>query len=135
MSNPSQRVAARFLERVADYTGNPNGKGIYPVKVEHGYGEPLAGGTDVMRKLQNRLLEEQGRPPRPESPRLAAAKHQTGVLREPYYKMGDGLVGLTDAARSEPQLREDTKLQKLIKDVAKAQTALHQHLEATYIWD
>jgi hypothetical protein len=71
--NSAQRVASRFLARQANYTGNPSGEGIYPVKVEHGYDEPLAGGTDVMRKLQNRLLEEQGREPRPESPRLATA--------------------------------------------------------------
>lgn len=77
MNNSSKRVAARFLARNADYTGNPSGEGIYPVKVEHGYSEPLAGGTDVMRKLQNRLLEEQGRPPRPESPRLAGTPTHT----------------------------------------------------------
>jgi len=72
MSTPKQRVAARFLARVADYQGNPGGNGIYPVEVDHGYSEPLAGGTDVMRNLQNRLLEEQGREPRPVGERLAS---------------------------------------------------------------
>jgi len=58
--------------RDAGYKGNPDGGDIYENEVGHGYGEPLAGGTDVMRKLQNRLLHEQGNPQRPESPRLAA---------------------------------------------------------------
>lgn len=57
--------------RAASYGGNPDEEPIYPHAVDHGYGEPLAGGTDVMRKLQNRLLHEQGREERPESPRLA----------------------------------------------------------------
>jgi hypothetical protein len=64
----------RQKRREAGYRGNPGGKDIYENDVEHGYGEPLAGGTDVMRKLQNRLLHEQGRPQRPESPRLARTK-------------------------------------------------------------
>lgn len=68
-----------FSTRLGSYDGNPNGQGIYPHQVDHGYGEPLAGGTDVMRKLQNRLLEEQGREPRPESPRLAAGTNHDAV--------------------------------------------------------
>ena len=72
-SKEANTVASRYLD--AGYSGNPNGADIYPNKVDHGYGEPLAGGTDVMRKLQNRLLQEQGNEPRPESPRLASYRN------------------------------------------------------------
>lgn len=62
-----------FTHRLASdvYSGNPSGEGIYPNEIDHGYTEPLAGGTDVMRKLQNQFLHEQGREQRPDSPRLA----------------------------------------------------------------
>lgn len=65
------RVARAFM---ATYKGNPDGKPIYPNTIDHGYGEPLSGGTDVMRRLQNQLLHEQGSDDqkRPESPRLAS---------------------------------------------------------------
>lgn len=61
------------LEIEATYRGNPGGDPIYPHDIDHGYGEPLAGGTDVMRRLQNNLLHEQGTDDlmRPTSPRLA----------------------------------------------------------------
>jgi len=61
-------------DRWAGYQGNPGGGDIYPNEIAHGYGEPLAGGTDVMRRLQNTLLHEQGNDEwmRPESPRLAS---------------------------------------------------------------
>jgi hypothetical protein len=61
---------------VSTYSGNPGGKPIYPNAIDHGYGEPLAGGTDVMRRLQNQLLHEQGLDDlkRPESPRLASSR-------------------------------------------------------------
>lgn len=58
-------------KKYAGYTGNPDSEDIYPTKINHGYDEPLAGGTDVMRRLQNILLLEQGLDPRPESPKLA----------------------------------------------------------------
>jgi hypothetical protein len=43
------------------------------IKVDHGYDQPLAGGTDVMKRLQDQLLIEQGREPREKNPRLAAS--------------------------------------------------------------
>ena len=57
----------------ATYQGNPDGKAIYPNDIDHGYGEPLAGGTDVMRRLQNNLAHEQGNDDqkRPNSPKVA----------------------------------------------------------------
>lgn len=123
--------------RVANaYTGNPSGVSIYPVQVNHGYpDESLSGGTDVMRKLQNRLLVEQGREPRPESPRLAAGKYKTPVLRRPYYEMSDGFGSFEEAASEEATLKSDAELQKLIGSVRKGIDSLHKHLETTYIWD
>lgn len=119
-----------------DYVGNPDGQGIYPVQVGHGYpDESLSGGTDVMRKLQNRLLVEQGREPRPVSPRLAAGKYKTPVLRRPYYEMSDGFGSFEEAASEEATLKSDAELQRLIGSVRKDVDALHKHLETTYIWD
>jgi len=69
-----RNVARRFL---AGYSGNPDGVDIYPHEINHGAkGEPLAGGTDVMRQLQNNLLYEQGNEAwkRPESPKVAARR-------------------------------------------------------------
>lgn len=65
-------VALRYM---ASYSGNPDSKPIYPNFMDHGEGEPLSGGTDVMRRLQNNLLHEQGNDDqkRPESPKVAAA--------------------------------------------------------------
>lgn len=62
-----------WRDKDGTYSGNPDGKPIYPNKIDHGYDEPLAGGTDVMRRLQNQLLHEQGNTDlmRPNSPRLA----------------------------------------------------------------
>lgn len=74
LAHTQPALRAHLLPLIASYGGNPSGESIYPVQVDHGYTEPLAGGTDVMRKLQNRFLTEQGREPRPESPRLATHK-------------------------------------------------------------
>jgi hypothetical protein len=49
--------------------------GISPIDgkpINHGYDQPLAGGTDVMKRLQDQLLIEQGRATRDTNPRLAA---------------------------------------------------------------
>ena len=58
------------------YSGNPDGKPIYPNKIDHGEKEPLAGGTDVVRRLQDKLLHEQGNEAmrRPGGTRLASDK-------------------------------------------------------------
>lgn len=45
----------------AAYEGNPDGKPIYPVKVDHGYEEPVSGGTSVIKDLVYTLRKEQGR--------------------------------------------------------------------------
>ena len=60
----------RAANQTAGYKGNPDGKDIYPNEVGHGYTEPMSGGHDIMRQLQNSLIHEQGDvvPQRPESP-------------------------------------------------------------------
>ena len=85
-------------QKRATYSGNPDGAPIYPNQIDHGYGEPLAGGTDVMRRLQNQLLHEQGTDNlmRPESPRLAArvaARHMAAGEEDSY----DDFVAYMDA--------------------------------------
>jgi hypothetical protein len=78
------RVASRYAAS-KPYSGNPDGKPIYPNAVDHGdTGEPLAGGTDIMRRVQNKLLEEQGNPKRPRSPEASlrlSADRGTGADR------------------------------------------------------
>jgi len=44
----------------AAYSGNPDGKPIYDVEVDHGEHEALGGGHDVMKRLQERFRVEQG---------------------------------------------------------------------------
>lgn len=51
---------------VAAYTGNPDGKPIYPNEVDHGYEEPVSGGSDVMKDLVEDLRHEQGTPRSPQ---------------------------------------------------------------------
>ena len=122
--------------RVASaYAGNPDAQSIYPVQVDHGYNESLSGGTDVMRSLQNRLLIEQGRDPRPDNPRLAAEKYKTPVLRRPYYEMTDGFGSLEEAASTQSTRKADAELRKRIQEVRKAVDSLHKYLEKSYIWD
>jgi len=59
-----------FRVRLGAYSGNPDGKPIYDHEIDHGYGQPLAGGTDVMRRLQNQYRKEQGLPERPSNPEI-----------------------------------------------------------------
>lgn len=82
---PRNPINPKGNRRWAAYSGNPDGKPIYDVKVDHGdTGEPLAGGTDIMRRVQNKLLEEQGNPKRPRSPEASlrlSADRGTGADR------------------------------------------------------
>ena len=70
MKPSPKNIVARFLETQASYTGNPDGKPIYPVEVDHGYEQPLAGGTDIMKRVVDRFRIEQGSQPRDKNPRL-----------------------------------------------------------------
>jgi hypothetical protein len=54
---------------------------IYERKVDHGYEQPIAGGTDIMKRLQDQLLIEQGREPREKNPRLAADDPRLALCR------------------------------------------------------
>jgi hypothetical protein len=63
-----------------EITGPPT-TDIYEKKVDHGYDQALAGGHDIMKRLQDRLLIEQGREPRDSNPRLAASVNlQRGLI-------------------------------------------------------
>lgn len=65
----------RLARVTAAYSGNPDGKPIYPVKVDHGeLDQALSGGHDIMKRLQDRLLIEQGKSPRPGNERLAVLR-------------------------------------------------------------
>jgi hypothetical protein len=62
------RLSRAYL--MAAYSGNPDGKPIYDVKVDHGEYQALSGGWDVMKRLQDRYRIEQGHPPRDGNPQL-----------------------------------------------------------------
>ncbi len=64
--------AALRRERVATKVAFEYSNTVPPYEADHGYGQPLAGGTDVMRQLLNNLRRENGLDPRPECPRIAA---------------------------------------------------------------
>jgi hypothetical protein len=65
--DPTRREILAILAANNPYSGNPGGKPIYDHKIDHGYEEPLSGGTDVMRRMQNQFRKEQGLPERPTS--------------------------------------------------------------------
>jgi hypothetical protein len=46
--------------KTAGYTGNPDGKDIYPARIDHGYETPISGGSDIMQRLVKDLRQEQG---------------------------------------------------------------------------
>lgn len=50
--------------KTAGYTGNPDGKDIYPARIDHGYETPISGGSDIMQRLVKDLRREQGTPSR-----------------------------------------------------------------------
>lgn len=55
------------LHRIASSAGSAP----RPNKTDHGRDQPLSGGWDIMKRLQDQLLIEQGRPTREPNPRLA----------------------------------------------------------------
>ncbi len=70
-----------YKKWTASYSGNPNGEPIYENEIDHGYDQPISGGNDVMKALQNKLLLEQGSEPRPKNPRIAEC---VDVENDPY---------------------------------------------------
>lgn len=90
----------QITNRGASYSGNPDGKPIYPEDINHGEDRPLGGGTDVMQHLQNQLRIEQGRKPRPENPRIAGGPEW--VMDRPFLgRVNDAFVNLV---RHHPEL-------------------------------
>lgn len=75
-------LAALYLE--SSYEGNPGGEPIYPNEIDHGYDQPLAGGTDVMKRLQNQYLHEQGDvvPQRDTNPKVAQSSVDNAPLTD-----------------------------------------------------
>jgi len=49
----------------------------YQNDIDHGYDQPLSGGHDIMKRLQDQLRIEQGREPREKNPRLASTEGGT----------------------------------------------------------
>lgn len=68
---PPWMKPSRLAAADSRYKGNPDGKPVYNHVVDHGVDQPLSGGFDVMKQLQNEYLKEQGRPERENTPRLA----------------------------------------------------------------
>ena len=60
-------------------------------------------------------------------------KENVSTLRKPVYQVGDGIVGLENAVRSE--LKNDTKVKSLIVKLNSAYRDLRKHLTANYLWD
>jgi hypothetical protein len=54
---------------------------IYPNEIDHGYDQPISGGHDIMKRIQNEFVYEQGRPDwiRPENPRLAGEGNMVSI--------------------------------------------------------
>jgi len=67
----------------------PQTTDIYPEGMNHGWDEPLAGGTDVMRRVQNDFRREQGLPERPDSPRVAARDVEHHGVKYRYFGHDD----------------------------------------------
>ena len=86
-----------------------------------------------MRKLQNQLLHEQGRDPRPESPRLAAvAKPSVPKLRKPLADTVAKVGALLDVVKMNPSVRGDRTLQGKANALKDALDALHSYIDDTY---
>jgi len=79
-----ERVAQKFMRMAAEaaYSGNPDGKPIYDVNVDHGEDQALSGGHDIMKRLQDRYLKEQGSLEREKNPRLARGANLNRVIRQ-----------------------------------------------------
>ena len=93
--------AKKLANGSSPYSGNPGGKPIYPNTIDHGYDEPLAGGTDVMRRVQNQLLHEQGSDDlkRPESPKVASMVKLVGYSVDKMNAKGFAVVATYDVDR------------------------------------
>jgi hypothetical protein len=64
-------ILKRMKEGAATEITGPPTTEVFEKKIDHGYEQPIAGGTDIMKRLQDKFLIEQGREPREPNPRLA----------------------------------------------------------------
>ena len=121
----------------------PKTTDIYPTAMNHGWDEPLSGGTDVMRRVQNDFRHEQGLPTRPSSPEVPKVAAKKGDkrspvetdIRHPYYDMGDQMGSLEDALKGDPKVSKDRAVMKAFSDLRKADKDLYKELTARYLWD
>lgn len=94
-----RQYGSRFIRGA--YSGNPDGKPIYDVKIDHGENQALSGGHDVMKRLQDQYRIEQGHAPREPNPRLASDVEW--VMDKPFHgRVNDAFL---DRIRSHSDLR------------------------------
>lgn len=122
------------------YAEDPKTTDIYPHKMDHGWTEPLAGGSDIMRRVQNQFRHEQGLPTRPDSEVVPKVAGDTRLpvstdIRHPYYYMTDYMGSLEDALKGDPNVSKDRKVMRAFADLRKADIALYKALGAKYLWD
>ena len=137
LENPDLRVS--LVPLLKKYAERPETTDIYPHNMDHGWTEPLAGGTDIMRRVQNQFRHEQGLPTRPDSetvPKVAAVA-RVGIehMRKPYYEMSDGIIKFRMAVNGGLVTKSDNTLKRFAKELEELSTAVSRHLDRTYIWD
>jgi len=119
-----ERVARGFVQMAA-YSGNPGGKPIYDVEVDHGEHQPLSGGHDIMKRLQDRYRIEQGHPPRDGNPQLtnetATQKHAGGA------RLDSGLRRQVNADLVRAKLNGNGRFRKPEEAYSKALDVLSTH--------
>jgi len=139
LENPEIRDS--LVPLLKKYAERPETTDIYPHKMDHGWTEPLAGGSDIMRRVQNQFRQEQGLPTRPDSEVVPKVARQGGKLpvstdlRHPYYEMTDAVGLLQAAVQAEPNVRRDRKVQKALSALDTASAFLYRELNAHYLWD
>jgi hypothetical protein len=98
-----------------DVTGPPTTE-IYENEIDHGYDQALGGGHDVMKRLQDQFLIEQGRKPRDKNPRLASAYNFDEDSAGPEAivesdSMDSENIELMSTRRASPQVTASVELQ------------------------
>ena len=90
--------------RGAAYSGNPDGKPIYDVSIDHGEEHALSGGHDVMKRLQDQYRIEQGGEARENQEKRLAAETSEWTMNRPF----SGMVSDAFIARikAHPELRQ-----------------------------
>jgi len=107
-----QRHAVRRKEGAA--TG-PSTTEVFEKKIDHGYEQPIAGGTDIMKRLQDKFLIEQGRQPREPNPRLAFCQ---AVQRALVNRLQEGTSARTAAEQAITRYMQETGETVVVKVAA-----------------